>query len=156
MSDIQCISPEKKYQFDSDSVLLCLVGCYSRLHQLGFHNINEKSFPHSFCHSNSSSLKQMYKMVCLKLKSYETTGTTYLLNILVSSVNIPNLLCFFDELITVVKPRKKRNQCSFPWKSRCIFFVAIGIQTREHREKYLFSLQVIEESWTSFLLNLTE
>lgn len=59
----------KKPQLESDSVPLCLAGCYSRLHQLGFHNINEKSFPHSFCHSNSSSLKQKYKMVRLKHKS---------------------------------------------------------------------------------------
>lgn len=61
--------PLPKNQLDSDSVLLCLVGSYSRLHQLRFHNINEESFPHSFCHSNSSRLKQKYKMVCLKLRS---------------------------------------------------------------------------------------
>lgn len=61
--------PLPKNQLDSHSVLLCLIGCYSRLHQLRFHNINEESFPHSFCHSNSSCLKQKYKMVCLKLRS---------------------------------------------------------------------------------------
>lgn len=58
VSDTHWISADKKKSADLDFALLCFVGCYSRLHQLGFHNINEKSFPHSFCHSNSSNLKQ--------------------------------------------------------------------------------------------------
>lgn len=57
VSDMEWIStPQKSAWFRFCSAVSCR--SYSRLHQLRFHNINEESFPHSFCHSNSSRLKQ--------------------------------------------------------------------------------------------------